>query len=476
MHLVNSISLGMVALLASCGFESSQELDVVIGQEQSAVVVCSTGPTTFGIDVSRFQYDINWSKVAGEGVKFAYIQISRKINDIDAKFEFNWAGAKSVGILRGAYQRFQPDQDVQKQASIFLDKLGPFQPGDLPPMLDVEDTGGLPAATIANRARQWLDIVEAATGVRPIIYTNFYFWRDSVNSADFTDYPLWIAHYTTKGCPNIPAPWTNWAIHQYSDKAKLAGITDNTVDVNLFNGTVDDLLALAGPPVCGDGVCTGSETTDSCQEDCPPCQRIAALGDIVDEKGPCFEVGGAPESMRKEEAGHDGSLRWTHATDSAQASNYGVWNLFFEEAGKYLVEAHTPAPYNMSKQAAYQVQHGAEQTVAELDQSAIDGWSPVGEFQFEAGAAQSIRLDDNTGESFDIKIKLVFDAIRFTRLDPLVDDRKGKDPDPDEDEKEVAGGCQSTGSSGSSTGALLGLALLLGLGRRRRFESHASRV
>jgi lysozyme len=216
------------------------------------------GETTHGVDVSRWQGDIDWPLLASADVEFAYIQISRAIDDLDPKFEINWAGAKAAGLARGAYQRFQPDQDVLGQADIFLDKLGPFQAGDLPPMLDVEDANGLSPTQIADAVREWLVYVEAATSVRPIIYTGRYFWEDDLASADFSDYPLWIAHYTD-GCPTIPSPWTDWALHQYSDQAVLPGVTENTVDVNHFNGSLEDLLALA----CGD--------------ECPPCRRLAVL-------------------------------------------------------------------------------------------------------------------------------------------------------------------------------------------------------
>lgn len=443
--------------------------DPATGQRQQAAVVCATGPTTFGIDVSRFQGDIDWSQLPGAGVKFAYIQISRKIDDIDAKFEFNWAQAKSVGILRGAYQRFQPDQDVLGQADIFLSKLGPFQAGDLPPMLDVEDSGGLPAATIAERVRQWLVYVEAATGVRPVIYTGRFFWQDQLGSADFTDYPLWIAHYTT-GCPNIPTPWTTWAFHQYSSTAVLPGITANTVDVNHFNGTIDDLLALAGTFECGDLVCSGGETADSCPADCPPCQLIGATGATVDDHGPCFDVGGDPQYMRSETEGEGGTLYWTNTTDLAQASNFGRWNLHFAEAGEYRLEAHTPAPWGMSKQAVYQVEHAGTSVAVELDQSAVDGWSALGQFAFSKGGSQSLRLDDNTGEANSTDTKIVFDSVRLTRIDVPVDPLEpdaGVDSGTGEDSEDGAGcGCGAAGSSHESSVALAVLALVIVTRRR----------
>ncbi len=283
------------------------EVENEVGRKSSAAEVCAAGTTTFGIDVSRYQGNINWTLVAGEEVKFAYIQISRKIDDIDPKFEVNWQGAKSVGILRGAYQRFQPDEDVIGQADLFLEKLGPFVEGDLPPMLDVEDSGGLTASVIADRVRQWLEYVELNTGVRPIIYTGRFFWQDTLASADFTEYPLWIAHYTD-GCPTIPQPWTQWALHQYSSQAVLDGITENTVDVNRFNGSESDLLALAAWRRCGNEVCDPEEDSTECPLDCPILADAGAVAgdasgqdvDVAEEErtsGGCT-VAGAEQSAR----------------------------------------------------------------------------------------------------------------------------------------------------------------------------------
>src|SRR5262245_25813115 len=136
--------LMIAAMLAPACMDETATLDdtPTLAETSQAASVCADGPTVFGIDVSRFQGDIDWQAVANADVKFAWIQISRSLTDIDAKFAYNWKRAKEVGILRGAYQRFQPDQDVIGQAKLFLEKLGPFQAGDLPPALDVEDAKG----------------------------------------------------------------------------------------------------------------------------------------------------------------------------------------------------------------------------------------------------------------------------------------------------------------------------------------------
>jgi GH25 family lysozyme M1 (1,4-beta-N-acetylmuramidase) len=410
-----------------------------LSETSQQMAVCADGPTTYGIDVSRFQGDINWQLVAGSGVKFAYIQISRSLTDLDAKFTYNWAQAKANGILRGAYQRFHPGQDVIGQAKIFLEKLGPFQVGDLPPMLDVEDSDGLGPAAIAAAVKQWMDYVEPRVGVKPLIYTGFYFWRDSVGGADFDEHPLWIANYSAT-CPLVPPTWKRWAFHQYSSTATIPGITANTVDVNKFNGTIADLKALSAMPKCGDNTCNGDETSDSCEADCPPCQVIADGADaIVDDSSACFSAGGDPQFIRTANAGYGSSLKWTHTTDLATAESFGRWDLFFANPGRYRVEAFTPAPYNGSTQAVYEVHHAGGMTDAPVDQSAVDGWNLLGEFEFEAGGnGQFVRVDDNTGEPGATNTKLVFDALRFT---PVTKD----DSQPD-DEMTPAGdaGCAST--------------------------------
>ena len=409
-----------------------------VGQVQQQMAVCADGPTVYGIDVSRFQGTIDWQKVKDSGVVYAYIQISRSVTDLDAKFEYNWRRAKEVGILRGAYQRFQPDQDVATQAQIFLDKLGPYQAGDLPPMLDVEDDGGLTGTQIVNRVKQWMDRVEPVVGVTPLIYTGFYFWRDVVGGADLSRHPLWIANYGAT-CPLVPEAWSRWTLHQYSSSAHIPGITENTVDVNKFNGTLEQLKALGQPiePAA-----------------CPP---VAAAGStIIDDSSGCFTSGGPAQFIRSEPAGHDGSLKWTHATDAATAANYGEWQLAVGEACRYRVEAHTPAPFNESKRAVYRVvRNGTTTAEAMVDQSAVDGWNPVGELDLVAGM-QSIRVDDNTGEPNATETIIVFDALRLTRVD---------EPEPGGDD-EVGSGC-ATGGPGSLAIGLFALVLVSRRPRRR---------
>lgn len=89
-------------------------------------------------------------------------------------------------------------------------------------------------------------------GRPPIIYTAASFWNENVASA-LPDpawaqkYPLWIAHYTGAPQPSLPRSWGTWTFWQYSDKGSLPGITSR-VNLNRFNGTIEQLQTFARPP------------------------------------------------------------------------------------------------------------------------------------------------------------------------------------------------------------------------------------
>ncbi|MCA9662547.1 MAG: hypothetical protein KC486_29675 [Myxococcales bacterium] len=396
------------------GFSSELALGEGLGPQQAKV--CADGETLFGIDVSYYQGDIDWQKVAGDGVKYAWIRVSHSTQFLDPKFQQNLAGARAAGIHAGVYQYFEPTEDPIAQANLLLDELGPLEPGDLPPMIDVEAADKVNKAAYADAIRAWLDHVEAATGARPFIYTGYYYWKDYVGTDEFIDHPLWIANYNP-GCPLIPDYWPTWKAHQFCDCGSIAGI-QGPVDSNNWNGDMADLLDhTVGGAVCGDGKCVFGEDAVNCPADCPPCGTIPPHGATIDDGDACAELYGDPQYWRHETAGHGDSLYWTNATDFDTPSNYAVWRLFFAESGLYSLAAWVEQPFGESQAVRYVVRHAGGETVVPVDQSSIDGWVDLGEFDFDAAADHWVRIDDNTGEQNDLEISITFDALELTRVD-----------------------------------------------------------
>lgn len=196
-----------------------------------------------GIDVSAYQEDVNWATVAGQGIYYAFAKATEGASDDDVKFARNWAGMRSVGIVRGAYHFFRPARDPIAQANNYLQAVGKIEAFDLPPVLDLEITDNQSAATVISQAQRWLTEVESKTGRKPILYTFPVFWEDKLGSpSQFAQYPLWVANFGTTS-PYVPRPWSSWTFHQYSESGTLSGI-DGNVDLNQFNGDLDGLQRL----------------------------------------------------------------------------------------------------------------------------------------------------------------------------------------------------------------------------------------
>lgn len=448
-----------VLVVAGCAADSGPADD--LGTAEQDATVCGVGPTVKGIDVSTYQGTINWTSVKNDGVKYAVIRVSDGLNSIDAKFASNWSGSRAAGVKHGAYQFFRPSQDPIAQADLLLSKIGnKIAADDLPPTIDVEASDGLGAAAVAAAVKKWVAHVKAKLGRDPIIYTGFYFWRDSVGDPNMSTSALWHAQYTSASCPTIAASWDTWSIWQYSSTGSVVGISGN-VDMDRWNGDAASFNAFLGPATtCGDGTCDAGETKLGCPEDCGPCGTITASGGVVDDGDACFEGGGPSTSMRNvSTAGEDGDLVWTHTTEDTAEGNFATWHLNFAEAGTYRVEVFTDTSFAQSKQAKYTVEAGAAQQDVAIDQTAVNGWQSLGQFSFEAGGAQSVHLADNTGEPLAQNVQLVFDAVRLTRVDEGTG--SGETPPPGD-----GGGCNA-GGGGAGAGLVFALGLLV-TGRRRR--------
>jgi len=223
------------------------EQDECIGISTAALRTCPKATTLPGIDVSTFQGNVNWPQVKASGRVFSIARVSAGLKIVDSKFAQNWPGMKSAGMVRGVYQFFHPNEDAVKQADLLIAKVdaaGGLQPGDLPPVLDLEDTDDLASSVVVSQAKLWLARVEARYGVKPFVYTAFF--MSDVIGSHFSGYPLWVANYNAT-CPLMPAGWTEWVFWQTSDTGVIPGISGAT-DTNLFNGTLAQLQAVTIPP------------------------------------------------------------------------------------------------------------------------------------------------------------------------------------------------------------------------------------
>lgn len=213
----------------------------------------------YGIDVSNYQGNVNWTAVKNSGTVFAFCKATEGVDFIDAKFTRNMTNASAAGVYVGPYHfgrinsNISNPNDAIDEANDFVDAIASYYElggNYLRPVLDVENTPGL-STTAQNRAyisewvRDFSGVVEDRLGLQPIIYCNTSY-ANSYFEADLTQYDLWIANYNYAP-PAIPpssidGAWNGWDFWQYTDSGTVSGVSGN-VDRNVYQGTLAEMLA-----------------------------------------------------------------------------------------------------------------------------------------------------------------------------------------------------------------------------------------
>lgn len=196
-----------------------------------------------GIDISHYQGTINWEKVAKNRytdipIQFIFFKATDGNDIVDEHFHRNMVQARKYGFIVSAYHFYEPQVDPIEQANFFIHTVK-LQKGDLPPVLDVERSGHLVKEVFQRDVKQWLKRVETHFGVKPILYTSYKFKLDYLDDDFFNQYPYWIAHYYVSTI-SYKGKWSFW---QYTDVGYVPGITGD-VDLNVFNGSMDELVTL----------------------------------------------------------------------------------------------------------------------------------------------------------------------------------------------------------------------------------------
>jgi GH25 family lysozyme M1 (1,4-beta-N-acetylmuramidase) len=206
-----------------------------------------------GVDVSNYQHPngraIDWKAVRRYGVRFALVKADEGPKGggsyyTNSWFKRDWNGSIGAGIATGAYHYGRPRLPLYtaaQDARHFVNTVGQgLGGGGMPPVLDLEESGGLSSANLVAWAQTFLSEVQRLTGRQPMIYTALWFWNSYMGAtAKLSSYPLWIANYaTTAGL--MPGGWSGWNFWQYTGHGRVPGIPAE-VDINVSCGTGSSL-------------------------------------------------------------------------------------------------------------------------------------------------------------------------------------------------------------------------------------------
>lgn len=207
-----------------------------------------------GTDVSSYQHPggqlINWAAVATSGESFTVVKATESTNYTNPYMATDVTGARGAGLVVGVYHFAHPEISATAQADYFAQQVNGIAGTMLPPVLDLEQTGGLSSTALITWTSSFLTRLRQDTGRIPMIYSGPYFWSTAMaGSTAFTQYPLWEAHYTTAAQPQFIPGWPTYSVWQYSNGSfgkptPVPGVPA-LVDRDRFGGTKAQLAALA---------------------------------------------------------------------------------------------------------------------------------------------------------------------------------------------------------------------------------------
>ena len=198
------------------------------------------GDSITAIDVSAYQEDIDWQKVADSGVEMAMIRAAFRgwgqagVIKVDEYVHKNLQGADEVGLTVGVYFFSQATsiEEVDEEIDILLDiikdhNITGYVVFDWEYVSEEARTANMDARTLTDCSLHFCKRVEEA-GYVPMVYFNTYQGINLLELEELKAYDFWLARYTDR--MNFPYRVRMW---QYTDSGEVPGIKGK-VDINVF--------------------------------------------------------------------------------------------------------------------------------------------------------------------------------------------------------------------------------------------------
>ncbi len=196
-----------------------------------------TGTSTRGIDVSRYNGDIDWQAVKNSGMEYVIIRCGFRGYSTgkmveDSKFKENIQGAASVGLKVGVYFVTQAVSAAEavEEASMVLDQISGYQLA-YPVFLDVEPSGGKGRADNISKetrtavCKAFCETIHGS-GYTAGIYANKTWLTEKIDTGSLGAYKIWLAQYAAE--PTYTGRYDLW---QYQQTGRVSGI-EGDVDMN----------------------------------------------------------------------------------------------------------------------------------------------------------------------------------------------------------------------------------------------------
>lgn len=221
-----------------------------------------------GIDVSKWNGDIDFKKVKSAGIDFVMIRAGygKYTNQKDDKFEQNYKNATAAGLNVGAYwySYAATEADAIAEAATFL-KVIKGKSFNFPLAFDIEERTqyNLGTAKVEKIINAFCGAIEKA-GYYCMLYSYESFLTERTKVITRKKYDIWCANISRK-------PSINCGIHQYSFKGKIDGIKGD-VDLNTTDKNYNQIIKAAG--LNGFKKTSGNTTTTTTSK--PTAEKVTA--------------------------------------------------------------------------------------------------------------------------------------------------------------------------------------------------------
>lgn len=176
-----------------------------------------------GIDVSKWQGNIDWQKVKASGVQFAMLRVGfgRFAGQQDETFEQNYKAAKAAGIFVGAYHYSYAKNAAQaREEARYCLSLLKGKTFDFPICYDVEDDSqrDLSKEEISEIVTAFCETLENA-GYYVSVYMNLSWLNTKLREEIFQKYDIWLAHWAKE-----TSFTRSYGLWQYTSDGAVEGV------------------------------------------------------------------------------------------------------------------------------------------------------------------------------------------------------------------------------------------------------------
>ena len=236
----------LLLLLASCTMSGADLMDTASLTTKFADSdpqdFGSVSPSDFpihGIDVSRYQGDVDWTKARANGVSFAFIKATEGGDRVDPRFDDYWRGARRAGLPVAPYHFYYFCTSPEEQAAWFIRNV-PKAAVVMPPVIDMEWNPRSPTcrtrpgpSVVRDDLARFASIIKNHYGKTPIIYTTVDFHRKNLEG-HFKGYGFWLR--SVANSPDGVYAGRDWTFWQYTGTGIVPGVPGQA-DISVYSGT-----------------------------------------------------------------------------------------------------------------------------------------------------------------------------------------------------------------------------------------------